>query len=34
MYMPDDEPHYREAFNELYRRTREQIAAPPNLLTD
>ena len=27
MYMPDDEPHYREAFNELYRRTQEQIAA-------
>jgi hypothetical protein len=25
MYMPDDEPHYRQAFNELYRRTQEQI---------
>jgi hypothetical protein len=27
MYMPDDKPHYREAFNELYRRTQEQIKA-------
>lgn len=27
MYMPEDKPHYREAFNELYRRTKEQIAA-------
>jgi hypothetical protein len=27
MYMPDDEHNYREVFNELYRRTLEQIAA-------
>ena len=27
MYMPEDKPHYREAFNELYRRTQEQIKA-------
>jgi hypothetical protein len=27
MYMPDEQAHYREAFNELYRRTREQIKA-------
>jgi hypothetical protein len=27
MYMPDKNPHYREAFSELYRRTREQIEA-------
>jgi len=27
MYMPDENPHYREAFSELYRRTREQIEA-------
>jgi len=27
MYMPDYEPQYREPFNELYRRTKEQIAA-------
>jgi hypothetical protein len=27
MYMPDDEHNYREVFNELYRRTQEQIKA-------
>jgi hypothetical protein len=27
MYMPDYDPHYRDVFNELYRRTQEQIAA-------
>jgi hypothetical protein len=27
MYMPEDNPHYREAFNELYRRSNEQIKA-------
>src|SRR5262249_44006110 len=27
MYMPEDKPHYRDAFNELYWRTQEQIKA-------